>query len=104
MFRFSKLFTKNFKHLAKKYHHIESDFDHFLENFENEHTHAISIRKNIFKARIKNSDKTKGKSGGYHTYYYVLTDENVTFLIIYDKSERESIDETILDSIIEGME
>ncbi|MGZ5208107.1 MAG: hypothetical protein ACXWB0_03730 [Sulfuricurvum sp.] len=104
MFRFSKHFTKNFKQLAKKYHHIESDFDRFLENFENEHSHAISIRKNIFKARIKNSDKSKGKSNGYRTYYYTISDESITFLIIYDKSEIESINETILDSIIEGME
>lgn len=104
MFRFSKLFTKNFKQLAKKYRHIEEDFDHFLENFEKEHSSAITIRKNIFKSRIKNSDKAKGKSGSYRTYYYVVTDEAVTFLIIYDKSEIESIDETVLDSIIEGME
>jgi len=104
MFSFSKLFTKNFKQLAKKYRHIEEDFDHFLEKFENEHIHAISIKKNIFKARIKNSDKAKGKSGGYRTYYYTVTDESVTFLIIYDKSEMESIDETVLDGIIEGME
>jgi mRNA-degrading endonuclease RelE of RelBE toxin-antitoxin system len=81
MFRFSKHFTKNFKHLAKKYHHIENDFESFLENFDQEHSHSITIRKNVFKARIKNSDKAKGKSGGYRTYYYTITDESVTFLI-----------------------
>ena len=104
MFRFSKFFTKIFKHLAKKYRHIENDFDHFLENFDHVHSYSITIRKNIFKARIKNSDKAKGKSGGYRTYYYTITDESVTFLIIYDKSEIESIDETLLDSIIAGIE
>ncbi|MDD2652226.1 MAG: hypothetical protein PHX44_04160 [Sulfurimonas sp.] len=100
MFRFSKQFIKNFKHLAKKYRHIEEDFDRFLESFTNEHSHATTIQKNIFKARIKNSDKAKGKRGGYRTYYYTITDESVTFLIIYDKSETESIDEVVLDSII----
>jgi len=104
MFRFSKLFTRNFKQLAKKYRHIEEDFDHFLENFASEHSHAVIIRKNVFKSRIKNSDKAKGKSGGYRTYYYTVTDESVTFLIIYDRSEIESIDETVLDEIIAGME
>jgi len=97
-------FDKDVKKLAKKYRHIKDDLILFMTSFENEHTHAISIKKNIFKARIKNSDKAKGKSGGYRTYYYTVTDESVTFLIIYDKSEMESIDETVLDGIIEGME
>jgi mRNA-degrading endonuclease RelE of RelBE toxin-antitoxin system len=97
-------FDNDVKKLAKKYRHIKDDLVLFMASFESEHSHAISIHKNIFKARIKNSDKAKGKSGGYRTYYYVLTDENVTFLIIYDKSERESIDEAVLDRIIEGME
>lgn len=104
MFRFSKHFTKNFKRLAKKYRHIEEDFDQFLENFESEHSHAAAIGNNIFKARIKNSDKARGKSGGYRTYYYTIIDESVTFLVIYDKSEAESIDETVLDAMISEIE
>ncbi|MFZ2890868.1 type II toxin-antitoxin system RelE/ParE family toxin [Sulfuricurvum sp.] len=97
-------FDNDVKKLAKKYRHIKDDLVLFMTSFENEHRHSISIRKNIFKARIKNSDKAKGKSGGYRTYYYTITDESVTFLIIYDKSEIESIDETLLDSIIAEIE
>jgi mRNA-degrading endonuclease RelE of RelBE toxin-antitoxin system len=93
-------FDKEAKRLGKKYRQLKEDLKAFISSFENEHCHSISIRKNIFKARIKNSDKAKGKSGGYRTYYYTITDESVTFLIIYDKSEIESIDETLLDSII----
>ena len=48
--------------------------------------------------------KPRGKAAATVPIYYVLTDENVTFLIIYDKSEKESIDEAVLDRIIEGME
>ncbi len=97
-------FDKDVKRLSKKYRHLKEDLIAFMASFENEHTHAIAIRKNIFKARIKNSDKSKGKSGGYRTYYYTITDESVTFLIIYDKSVMESIDEAVLDSIIAEIE
>lgn len=93
-------FDKNVKQLAKKYHRIKSDLMAFIEAFDSEHPHSITIKKNLFKARIKNSDKAKGKSSGYRTYYYIIIDESVTFLTIYDKSEMESIDETILDSLI----
>lgn len=99
-FNTSSEFDKDVKRLSKKYRHIKEDLIAFMSSFENEHSHATTIRKNIFKARIKNSDKAKGKSGGYRTYYYTISDEFVTFLIIYDKSETESIDETLLDSII----
>lgn len=99
-FKTSSEFDKDVKRLSKKYRHIKDDLIAFMASFENEHSHSISIRKNIFKARIKNSDKARGKSGGYRTYYYTITDESVTFLIIYDKSEMESIDETVLDSMI----
>lgn len=99
-FNTSSEFDKEVKRLAKKYRHIKDDLIAFMQSFDQEHPHAITIRKNIFKARIKNSDKAKGKSSGYRTYYYTITDKLVTFLIIYDKSEMESIDETLLDRII----
>jgi mRNA-degrading endonuclease RelE of RelBE toxin-antitoxin system len=103
-FKTSSEFDKDVKRLSKKYRHIKDDLIEFMASFENEHLHATTIRKNIFKARIKNSDKAKGKSGGYRTYYYTITDESVTFLILYDKSETEKIDETVLDNIIAEIE
>lgn len=103
-FNTSSEFDKDVKRLSKKYRHIKDDLIAFMQSFDQEHSHSISIRKNIFKARIKNSDKAKGKSGGYRTYYYTITDKLVTFLIIYDKSETEKIDETLLDSIIVEIE
>lgn len=103
-FKTSSEFDKDVKRLSKKYRHIKEDLIALMASFENEHAHATAIQKNIFKARIKNSDKAKGKIGGYRTYYYAITDESVTFLIIYDKSEIESIDETVLDSMIARIE
>ena len=93
-------FDKEVKELAKKYSHIKSDLQNLIANFDKNHQSAKTIKANIYKVRIKNSDKAKGKSAGYRTYYYIVESETVYFLTIYDKSEKELIDESVLDEII----
>jgi hypothetical protein len=65
IFRFTKHFTAEFKKLLKKYHHAEDDFDNFVSDFDKNHKTAKTIKANIYKVRIKNSDKAKGKSAGF---------------------------------------
>ena len=102
-FKTTEIFDKDFKKLYKKYHHIKQDFLNFVEQFEREHKQSISIKNGVFKARIANSDKHKGKRAGYRTYYYTIDNDVITFLLIYDKSEFETIDETILDDLIRNL-
>lgn len=45
----------------------------------------------VFKLRVKNSDVTKGKSGGYRLIYYCQTEKAIILLTIYTKSERMNI-------------
>jgi len=71
-----------------------------MNDFDEIHQNAISIKTNIFKVRLKNSDKNKGKSTGYRVYYYLKIDEKVFLLTIYDKSEIEMINEEILNKMI----
>lgn len=93
-------FDREVKELSKKYSHIKNDLQNLIANFDKNHQSAKPIKANIYKIRIKNSDKAKGKSAGYRTYYYIVESETVYFLTIYDKSEKESIDESMLDEII----
>lgn len=74
----------------------------FIENYIENHKSAISIKNNIYKVRIKNSNKNRGKSAGYRIYYYVKIEKIVYFLTIYDKSETSMIDENILSEIIKN--
>jgi hypothetical protein len=67
-------------------------------------THTLPQSVKTSSKLVSKSDKAKGKSGGYRTYYYTITDESITFLILYDKSEIQSIDEIVLDSIIAEIE
>jgi mRNA-degrading endonuclease RelE of RelBE toxin-antitoxin system len=99
-FETSELFSKQLKKLSKKYKSIKKDLLEFMNDFDEIHQNAISIKTNIFKVRLKNSDKNKGKSAGYRVYYYLKIDEKVFLLTIYDKSEIEMINEEILNKMI----
>ena len=99
-FETSELFSKQLKKLAKKYKNIKKDLLEFMNDFDEIHQKAISIKTNIFKVRVKNSDKNKGKSTGYRIYYYLKINEKVFLLTIYDKFEIEMINEEILNKMI----
>ena len=57
-------FDKEVKELAKKYSHIKSDIQNLIANFDKNHQAAKTIKANIYKVRIKNSDKTKDELFG----------------------------------------
>ena len=63
-FRFTRRFATEFKKLLKKYHHAEDDFDSFVADFAKNHQVSKTIKANIYKARIKNSDRTKDELFG----------------------------------------
>jgi mRNA-degrading endonuclease RelE of RelBE toxin-antitoxin system len=100
-FETSDIFKKQLKKLAKKYSHIKHDIENFIQNFEFQHKQAVKIKNNLYKIRIKNSDKTKGKRGGYRVYYYLKMENKVILLVIYDKGEIEMINEKLLKELIE---
>lgn len=98
------LFDKQFKKLSKKYNLIKDDLLNFIDNFEDYHKHSITIKNNLHKIRIANSNKNKGKSAGYRVYYYVKIGDSIHLLSIYDKSEIEMINEKTLNQYINDIE
>lgn len=100
-FKTVDLFDKQFKKLSKKYNLIKGDLISFMDNFEDHHQHSVSIKTNLHKIRIANSNKNKGKRAGYRIYYYVKVEDTIYLLSIYDKSEIAMIDEKMLDQYIE---
>jgi len=94
------LFDKQAKKLGKKYKNIKKDLAYFMSNFEAIDQQAILISKNLYKVRLVNTNKNKGKSSGYRIYYYVKHEETIYLLTIYDKSEVTMIDESLLIEII----
>jgi mRNA-degrading endonuclease RelE of RelBE toxin-antitoxin system len=94
-------FDRQVKKLAKRYRNIKKDLQSFIKNFDSIHQQATSIQKNLYKIRLANSNKNRGKSSGYRIYYYVQLEETTYLVTIYDKSEITMIDEDMLIKIIE---
>lgn len=90
-------FERSASRLRKKYHHFDEDFKSCLDELlKNPPTYSDPIpayAKKVWKARLRNTDQQKGKSGGYRFIFYFdeLKPDNIYGLDIYPKSEREDI-------------
>jgi mRNA-degrading endonuclease RelE of RelBE toxin-antitoxin system len=103
-FESTQLFDKQAKKLAKKYKQLKSDLQKLLLEFDTYHQNATVIQRNLYKIRVANSSKNRGKRAGFRIYYYLKIKQSVYFLTIYDKSEVEMIDEELLKELIKEFE
>ena len=102
-FKTTELFDKQAKKLGKKYRNLKSDLKSLISDFDTLHQSSTTIQKNLYKIRVANSSKNKGKSAGYRIYYYIQLEETTYLLTIYDKSEIKMIDESLLIDLIEEL-
>ena len=73
----------------------------FVDSIKNDDDLGVHLGDNIYKARIANSDKNSGKSGGYRLITYLrLVESELYLLFVYDKSDFENINENEIDSLI----
>ena len=62
-----KLYKKALKKLSKTYRNIDLDVKDFLTSIKTKEDLGIELKSNVFKVRVANSDKNKGKSAGIAT-------------------------------------
>jgi hypothetical protein len=100
----SENFKKEFKPLFKKYPSLKSDLQNLLDNIEKELILATDLGGGFRKIRINIKSKGKGSSGGgriiTHETIIAVKDTNLVFGSIYNKSEFDSIDISILKEIL----
>jgi len=96
-----ELYQKAFKKLSKTYKNINLDVDNFLESIQTKEDLGIELKSNIFKVRVANTNKNKGKSAGYRLISYLAIIENKLHLLyIYDKSKLVNLSEKEIDEIV----
>lgn len=101
--RLSKEFRQELKRLSKKYRSLPDDFktlfDSLLENPEQ----GVALPDKMRKIRLAITSKGKGKSGGARVIIrFVLAENVLRFLYIYDKNEMEDVSrEYLLDVLYE---
>ena len=90
-------FKQNFKNLHKKYRNIKNDIKELTLKLKNNPHAGIQLQHNCYKIRVANSSVPIGKSGGFRTIYYVVSEHNTIYLIaIYSKTQKETISENEL--------
>ena len=96
-----KTAQKDVKKLYRKYKNIKNDLLSLIEILESNPKRGIHLGKNFYKIRIKNSDNSKGKSGGYRVIYYLLNENNEVWILkVYSKSDIDNISDEYIFSLL----
>lgn len=101
---FSPQFTQDFKQLQKRYRRIDDDLRPLLDQLKRGETPGDQVQGvgyPVYKARLKNRDARRGKSGGYRAMYYLETAQQVVMITIYSKSDQGDIPVVVIRRIIE---
>jgi len=94
-------FDKQLKRLAKKYPSLKNEFAELLESLEKEPEQGTHLGNNCYKIRIAIASKGKGKSGGARVINnFVITEQTVFLISIYDKSEKENLSDKELVELL----
>ena len=94
-------FDKQLKRLVKKYPSLKIEFAELIEILEQEPEQGNYIGNNCYKIRIAISSKGKGKSGGARVITnFVISEETVFLISIYDKSEKENLTDKELRELL----
>lgn len=94
-------FDKQLKRLVKKYPSLKNEFAELLKSLEEEPEQGTNLGNNCYKIRIAIASKGKGKSGGARVITNFIIAENTVFLIsIYDKSEKQILTDKELDELL----
>lgn len=100
-------FVPAFKKFNKKFPSFKKDFeDLYCQLLENPKL-GQSLGSNLYKIRLANTDKSKGKSAGFRIITYTIdettTDCTVYLVKVYDKSEESNIKKSDLLKIIQSI-
>jgi hypothetical protein len=108
-FEHAPTFDKELKRLAKKYKSLKKDVKNLEEEIKNNPLLGTNLGGGIKKIRLNIKAKNQGKSGGARVITHELIfnvntekeEKNILFVAIYDKSEYDTVDLSIIKEIIE---
>ena len=95
-------FDRQLKRLSKKYPSLKEEYFELIESLEQNPEQGTNLGNNCYKIRLAISSKQKGKSGGARIITnFVVTENTVYLLSIYDKSEKENLTDKELNELLE---
>lgn len=87
--------------MSKKHPSLKQDFLELIESLEKNPEQGTNLGNNCYKIRIAIESKGKGKSGGARVITnFIIADETVYLLSIYDKSDKENLSNKELKELL----
>ncbi len=104
---FTEEFARGAKILKKRYKSFLNDLEDFKNSILMNPFQGTELVPGIRKIRMPIKAKGKGKAGGARvitlTYYVSKDDGKIHFLIIYDKSDADTVDVNIVKQYVEEL-
>jgi mRNA-degrading endonuclease RelE of RelBE toxin-antitoxin system len=95
------VFEKQTKRLIKKYPSLKNELLEMVQGLKENPLQGTAIGKSCYKIRVPIASKGKGKSGGARVITnFVVTDQTVYLLSIYDKADKESLTNKELEELL----
>ena len=95
-------FDRQLKRLSKKYSSLKEEFLTLIDSLEQNPEQGKYLGKNCYKIRLAVASKGKGKSGGARIITnFVISNDTVYLLSIYDKSEKENLTDSELEELLQ---
>ena len=96
------VFEKQAKRLIKKYASLKNELFELVQSLKENPDQGSIIGKNCYKIRLPIASKGKGKRGGARIVTnFVIADQTVYLLSIYDKSDKENLNDKELEELLE---
>ena len=105
--QFTLEFKRNLRNLSKKYRHIRDDVEPVISELQKGHllgNRVPGIGHAIYKVRVPNRDRSKGKSGGYRIIYYLKTVVEIVLITIYSKTEQADVSAARVRDIVNAFQ
>jgi mRNA-degrading endonuclease RelE of RelBE toxin-antitoxin system len=94
-------FEKNLKRLVKKFPSLKEEYFELVESLENQPIQGDKVFSNCYKVRLSIASKGKGKSGGARVITYIkIVKRTVYLLTIFDKSEKENVEDWEINALL----
>ena len=95
------VFEKQTKRRLKKYPSLIVELLQLVQSLKQNPQQGTSIGKSCFKIRIAIASKGKGKRSGARVITnFIITDNTVYLLSIYDKSEKDNLSDKELEELL----
>lgn len=100
------LFENRYKRFSKKFRSLPTEMDELELKLITNPMMGESLGEGLYKIRLANPDKNKGKSAEYRIVTYLVDESNsfdIYLIVIYDKSEEESIKKPLLQKLVKDL-